>query len=69
MNNINDKIELLVVKAKALKAERDRLVANVNFLEEQIETKNKEIDDLVKEKTKAAKYVENLISQIESLGI
>jgi uncharacterized protein YoxC len=69
MNSINDKIGLLVTKAKALKEERDLLLDNVNKLEEQIQNKNKEIDELVKEKTKAAQYVENLINQIESLGI
>lgn len=69
MNSINDKIELLVVKAKELKQERDRLLNVVNDLEAQILNKNKEIDKLVKEKANAAQYVENLITQIESLDI
>jgi chromosome segregation ATPase len=69
LNSINDKIELLVVKAKELKQERDRLLNVVNDLEAQILNKNKEIDKLVKEKANAAQYVENLITQIESLDI
>lgn len=69
MNNINDKIGHLVIKARELKEERDRLLDNVKNLEAQIQKKNEEVEELIKEKTKAAQYVENLINQIESLGI
>lgn len=69
LKNLEDKISAAIDKVKSLKEEKGDLLLKLKEYEDLIREKNGELDRLSAERDSIRSQVEELLSELESLGV
>ena len=69
LKNLEEKIATAVDRVKALKEEKISLERKIRELESLLEDKNREVESLKDEKTSIKSQVEELLEELETIGI